>query len=193
MQTLTTPRLTIRPFQAADLDAVHTLLDHDLAEADFGSSGALTRAQRKRWLRWTILSAEQHALLYQPPYGERAVIEKQSGELIGALGLVPSLAPFGQIPILAGLRGPDTRFYPEVGLYYAVSPARQGRGFASEAAAALAAWAFHNLRLRRLVATTSHDNLASQAVMRRIGMRIHANPLPDPHWFQVVGVMDAPD
>ena len=51
---------------------------------------------------------------------------------------------------------------------------------------------FAELGLARIVATTERDNLASIAVMRRLGMRVEQNPLPEPHWFQVVGWLDAP-
>jgi len=29
-------------------------------------------------------------------------------------------------------------------------------------------------------------------VMRKLGMRIERNPLPEPHWLQIVGVLDHP-
>ena len=34
-------------------------------------------------------------------------------------------------------------------------------------------------------------NTESQAVMRRLGMRMLTNPHPEPAWLQVVGVLDA--
>lgn len=40
----------------------------------------------------------------------------------------------------------------------------------------------------RLIATPESNNLASQAVMHKIGMSIFQNPLPDPSWLQVVAV-----
>ena len=52
--------------------------------------------------------------------------------------------------------------------------------------------AFDELALARIVATTEHDNLRSIAVMRRLGMTIERNPLPEPHWFQTVGVLVNP-
>jgi hypothetical protein len=52
-------------------------------------------------------------------------------------------------------------------------------------------YAFDELNLRRIVATTEYDNTASVAVMRRIGMTIQHNPGPAPHWFQVVGILEA--
>ena len=51
-------------------------------------------------------------------------------------------------------------------------------------------YAFGVLNLRRIVATTEHDNLASQGVMRTIGMRLERNPFPDPPWMQVVGIKE---
>jgi RimJ/RimL family protein N-acetyltransferase len=46
------------------------------------------------------------------------------------------------------------------------------------------------MRLARIVATTERDNLASQAVMRHLGMRIHENARAEPDWFQVVGIAE---
>jgi ribosomal-protein-alanine N-acetyltransferase len=44
---------------------------------------------------------------------------------------------------------------------------------------------------RRLIASTERTNIASQAVMRRLGMRMLSNPHPEPPWLQVVGVLDS--
>jgi len=41
-----------------------------------------------------------------------------------------------------------------------------------------------------LIATTEHANADSQAVMRRLGMRMLTNRHPEPAWLQVVGVLD---
>ena len=51
-------------------------------------------------------------------------------------------------------------------------------------------YAFTRLKLRRIVATTTYDNAASIAVMRKVGMRIERNPYPDPPWLQVVGLLE---
>jgi len=82
------------------------------------------------------------------------------------------------------------RSSPEFGLFWAISSAYQRQGFATEAARAMIEYAFQHLRLRRVVATTEYDNLASIGVMRRLGMRIERNPLPEPPWLQVVGVLE---
>lgn len=51
------------------------------------------------------------------------------------------------------------------------------------------AHAFTDLRLKRIVATTEFDNLESQGVMKKLGMTLTRNPLPEPPWLQVVGVL----
>ncbi|MGH2387006.1 MAG: GNAT family N-acetyltransferase, partial [Chloroflexota bacterium] len=194
MPTLTTDRLAIRPLRLDDLDAVHRLLDVELADTDMGTQGAGIRADRERLLLWSTLNYQALETLYQPPYGDRAIELIETGGLIGVCGFVPCLAPFGQLPILAGdATGNGDRLYStEFGLYWAVAPARQRRGYAAEAAGALIGYAFHELKLHRVVATTTHDNDASLGVMRKVGMRIDRNPYPDPPWFQAVGVLDHP-
>jgi RimJ/RimL family protein N-acetyltransferase len=184
--------LTIRPFEERDLDAVYQLLDVDLAAVDFGTTGDHTRAARRDWLLWSIASYEQLANLKQPPYGDRAVVLDDDGPLIGACGFVPCLNAFTQIPSLAPLGAAAGSYTAEVGLYYAFAPAHQRRGYATEAVQALVTFAFADLGLHRIVATTTYDNQPSIGVMRRLGMRIERNPLPDPPWLQVVGVLDKP-
>lgn len=191
MPILETERLLVRPLTLDDLPAVIQLLDVELHEANLGSAPVTSRAEREQWLRWTVLNYEQLARLYQPPYGERAVVLKASGALIGAVGYVPCLAPFGQ---LAALRPPGTaatrRYSTELGLFYALRPAYQRQGYTTEAVRALIRYAFEQLLLTRIVATTTDDNAASIAVMRKLGMRVERNPFPEPPWLQIVGVLE---
>ena len=97
------------------------------------------------------------------------------------------LGPFSQLEG-SPPGGPST---PELGLYWALSPESRGSGYATEAAAELCRALFSELNPRRLLATTEHSNTDSQAVMRRLGMRMLTNPHPEPAWLQVVGVLDA--
>jgi len=175
-----------------DLDAIHQILDIELMTADFGTEGANTRHERERWLRWTILSYEELAKLNQPPYGDRAVVLKQTQQVIGACGFVPCFAPFGQMPSWRSASHDAVAHFnlPEFGLFYALSPTYQQQGYATEATQALIDYAFAQLQLKRIVATTTYENVASIAVMRKVGMRIEKNPSPDPPWFQVVGVLE---
>lgn len=190
---LETERLLIRPLTMDDLPAIFQLLDVELAETDFGSEKLNSPDERADWLQWTVRNYEQLARLYQPPYGERAVVLKATSQLIGAVGYVPCLAPFGQYAALRPAGAPPSRLSStEFGLYYALAPAFQRQGYASEAVGALIRYAFTELRLVRIIATTTDDNAASIAVMRKLGMRVERNPFPDPPWLQIVGVLDNP-
>ena len=189
MPVLESGRLIIRPFALIDLDDVHRILDVELSDADLGTEGAQTLEGRKAWLEWTVMNYEQLAQQYQPPYGDRAIVLKQTGELIGGVGYVPCLNLFGQLPYFQSRHAPADRYWTEFGLYWAVSPAHQRNGYATEAARAMVKYAFDALELGRLVATTTHENEASAGVMRKLGMHIEQNPLPEPPWLQVVGIL----
>jgi ribosomal-protein-alanine N-acetyltransferase len=173
---LTTARLTVRALTAADEAAVAAVI----GQVDPG------------WLEWTVAGYHQLERLHQPPYGERAIALRATGELVGLIGVVPSMGPFRQLPGFADGTGGATRFQPEVGLFWSLAPAHRGNGYVTEAAAAVIERCFAELNLGRVVATTTHDNHASIAVMRRLGMTIAANPLVEPPWFQVVGWLEAP-
>jgi RimJ/RimL family protein N-acetyltransferase len=188
MPSLETERLLVRPFVDGDLPELLAVLE--IADTD-------GQAAAERYVRHGSLNAKVLADLGQPPYGDRAVVLRATGELAGVVGLVPSLGPFDQLRPVDQLPTPHRRqtvsplpalHRPEVGLYYHVRRALRRRGYASEAARAMIDFAFGQMRLARIVATTERDNIASQAVMRSLGMRIHENALSEPDWFQVVGI-----
>jgi len=189
---LETERLVIRPFVMEDLPDIHRLLDIELCQADFGSEKMETLAERAEWLQWAVLNVGQLAKLNQPPYGDRAIVLKNSGLLIGSCGYVPCLNAYEQLPAFGAGKpsGTDIHYTPEFGLFYAIAPAHQRQGYATDAAQALVDYAFHELHLKRIIAETSYDNLASMGVMRRLGMRIEVNPRPEPPWLQVVGLLE---
>lgn len=187
--SLTTERLLIRPFAVSDLAAIHPILNECFGDIDIEA--------RRDWLDWTVRSYHHLARLHQPPYGDRAMVLRNSGELIGAVGFVPSFGPFDLLPSFAAQSPkswPDqqshvaSQYRPEMGLFWAVDVRFRRQGFATEAASAMIQYVFTELKLARIVATTEHDNQASIAVMRQLGMTIASNPHSDPPWFQLVGV-----
>ncbi len=192
MPVLETLRLRIRPFNMEDLPDVHRLLDIELYDADLRTDKMETLAERAEWLQWTVLNYAQLAKLRQPPYGDRAVILKATGQLIGSCGFVPCLNAFEQLPGFAAndIAQSPGRYSTEFGLFYAISPAYQRHGYASEAAQALVDYAFGYLHLKRIVAATTHENVASIGVMRKLGMRIGKNHRREPPWLQVVGILE---
>jgi ribosomal-protein-alanine N-acetyltransferase len=173
MPTLLTDRVEIRPFVRGDRDVCRVLLGGEPEERD-------------RWLEWTVRSPRELAALAQPPYGDRALVERATGRVVGAIGLVPSL-----LPLAPDGRGFTARSRPEVGLFWALLPEHRGRGYATEGARTVGAWALDKFGLERIIATTERDNSASIRVMERLGMRIlhHGGP---PEWLQVVGVWEHP-
>lgn len=180
MPVLETERLIIRPFNVDDTAHIGRVRSIEDAE------------ENRRYVQGAVAMSEHLASLWQPPYGDRAVVLKQDNCLIGIVGLVPLLMPFDQLPCFSGGRVPQTvqRSTAEVGLYWECDPAYRQQGYATEAARALIDYAFTHLNLKRILANTDYDNLASQGVMRKLGMTIEHNPLPKPEWFQVMGILE---
>ncbi len=179
LSELTTERLIIREIQPDDHQAIVQILDDRVDEA---------------WLRWNILNYEIHERLDQPAYGERLITLKNSQAGIGLIGYAPSYGPFGTLPYFVKRNGhEDCHNRPELGLFYHLAQQHRGCGYATEAAQAMIDYAFTQMNLSRIVATTTKDNTASQAVMTRLGMDIERNPYDEPIWFQVVGILENPD
>jgi ribosomal-protein-alanine N-acetyltransferase len=186
MPVLETERLCVRPFVLEDLENAHLVLsrawDEPVGEIEE------TSRQREDWLRWTVAAYAGLEGVSQPPYGERAVTLRSTGQLLGAVGVVPSIGPFGRLPGFPVNEG-SPYWYPEVGLYWAIDPGHQGLGYATEAARAVIDFMFDAFQLGRIVATTEYSNERSMAVMRKLGMEILRNPDGRPPWFQVVGLL----
>lgn len=184
MPALETARLLIRPFAADDLQDIHAILNEAFGEVPYD--------ERAFWLDWVVRNYRALAHMYQPPYGDRAIVLKQSGRLIGSVGLVPSYGPFDKLPHFAAQGRPSGLNTPELGLFWALGAAHRGQGYATEAGQALIDYAFTQMDARRVVATTEYDNHGSIAVMQRLGMLVQHNPDPEPVWFQVVGILEHP-
>ena len=192
MPPLETERLLIRPFVMDDLEDAFRLFDIELNADDLRVDKLESKGERAEWLQWSVLNYRQLAKLHQPPYGDRAIVLKSSGLLIGSCGYVPCLNAFEQMPNFSyhNASGTSGRNTTEFGLFYAISPSHQRCGYATEAAGALVDYAFNQLNLQRIIATTDDDNLGSIGVMRKLSMQVEKNPLHEPPWLQVVGVLE---
>lgn len=180
---LETDRLTIREYVLDDLDSRQELM----VEA-FGFD--VTLDDTFSWLDWTVRNYAELANLYQPPYGDRAVVLKSSEVVIGSVGLVPSVVPWNLL-----VKGETNPIFTsaEFGLFYGIMPSYWGKGFAREAIQPIIDFVFEALNARRVVATTEHDNQNSQRVMEKLGMRLFKNSTGAHEWCQVVGVLNNPE
>ena len=177
-------RLHIRHYTQDDLES-----RYQLTTQAFESETTVELTQD--WLTWTISSYQELARLYQPPYGDYAIELKDTGEVVGSVGIVQTVVPWG----VFGDQTPEEHHYlvsPEFGLFWAILPAHQRKGYASEAGKAVIDHMFNELHVQQVVATTDHDNLASQKTMTKLGMTLHHNTTGEPFWCEVVGVMKHP-
>ncbi|MDX6433046.1 MAG: hypothetical protein QOE54_5412 [Streptosporangiaceae bacterium] len=82
------------------------------------------------------------------------------------------IAETGQFIGFTGLSEPrfEAHFTPAVEIGWRLARSSWGHGYASEAARRALTFAFDDLALAEVVSFTSHTNLRSQRVMKRIGM-----------------------
>ena len=146
---LTTPRLRLRAWTERDL-APFAALNADPRVMEFFPaplSGAESDA--------LVAHIREHFARYG--YGFWAVQAPGVADFIGFVGLaVPTF---------------QARFTPCVEIAWRLAYDYWGRGYSSEAAVAVAEFAFTSLRLDEIVAFTVPDNLRSRRVMGRLGMR----------------------
>jgi [ribosomal protein S5]-alanine N-acetyltransferase len=144
---LETPRLCLRPFTDADHAAIHAVYADPEVMRFVGHGAHRTPAETARALRGyaDALGARGYAFV--------AVVERESGAVIGDAGLHP----------LAG-RGPD------VELGYTLARSAWGRGYATEMGRALVEHAFGALGFPRVMAQVEPGNDASRHVLEKLGM-----------------------
>jgi RimJ/RimL family protein N-acetyltransferase len=147
--TLRTPRLTLRAFRADDMHAYAAMLG-DPAVARFLGTGK-PRDAAESW------EAAARGLGQWALRGHGLFAVAHDGAIIGH----------------AGILSPPAWPHPE--LAYAIAPAWQRRGFATEAAQAVRAWAAAALGMRDLVSFIRPENTPSAAVARGLGARHEAD------------------
>ncbi|MBV8455117.1 MAG: GNAT family N-acetyltransferase [Acetobacteraceae bacterium] len=146
--TLTTPRLVLRHWRDADLEAFAALNADPQVMEYF--PGTLTRHESD------ALAARIRSRLASCDFGLWAVE-------------VPGIEPFIGF---VGLSVPrwEAHFTPCVEIGWRLAHAHWGRGYATEAASAALAYGFNDLKLAEIVSFTAVANRRSQAVMQRLGM-----------------------
>lgn len=147
--TLTTQRLSLRPWRDADLPAFAELNADPRVMAHFPNT--LDRAASD------ALAARIRAAMAEQGYGLWAVEVRGGAPFIGFVGLARPRF--------------DAPFTPCVEIGWRLAQPFWGHGFASEAARAALAYGFQEVELEEIVSFTALGNVRSQGVMQRIGMR----------------------
>jgi len=148
---LESERLVIRPFLNTDLPYLFQI-KQNIGWVEAAKTAEQQLLDEADYLEWAVRNEHQLARMGQPPYGDRAVLLKETDQIIGSVGLVPCVDVYGQMPSLGGQAGCYAT--AEVGLLWLIDTAYQGKGYATEAAQTLIDYAFGSMRLRRLIATT---------------------------------------
>lgn len=140
--TLTTVRLTLRAPVAADFPAYAALM---ASPRSAGMGGPFD--EREAW----GIFCHEIACWHLFGHGGLTITRTDTGEAVG------------MVEINAG------PLFPEPELGWQLYDGHEGQGYATEAARAMLDWAFATLPLQSLVSYTGPDNVASQAVARRLG------------------------
>lgn len=148
MHTLNTPRLTLRPWRATDLEPF-AALNGDPRVMEY-MPAPLTRDESNAF------AARAAAGLEARGFGLWALELRAAGEFLGYVGLnVPSF---------------EAHFTPCTEIGWRLGAVHWGRGFATEAARECLRFAFETLALGEVVSFTVPENVRSRAVMERLGM-----------------------
>ncbi|RAX43635.1 GNAT family N-acetyltransferase [Arthrobacter sp. AQ5-06] len=141
-----TDRLRFRQMTSADLDSMSALLGDPTVMTYYPAPKS--RDEAAQWIAWNEANYATHG------YG-LWIVETHDGEFLGDCGLTWQHVN-GHCELEAG---------------YHMRAEVQGRGYATEAAAACKDFARDVLHVQRLVAIIHPDNLASRRVAEKIGMR----------------------
>jgi RimJ/RimL family protein N-acetyltransferase len=147
--TLTTKRLTLRPFVLEDAWDVERLAGmREIADTTLNIPHPYPVGAATRWI-------ETHAPVWMAGTGVTyAIIETSNGKLAGVVSLM-------QIH----------REHRRAELGYWIAVDRWNKGFATEASEALIHFGFHTLGLHRIESTHFVRNPASGKVMQKLGMK----------------------
>jgi RimJ/RimL family protein N-acetyltransferase len=146
---LETPRLIIRTYEPRDAEPWIAMVN-DPEVTRYTPPGPPATLET-----FQASMARRHEMERAHGYAVWAVDAKESGTFVGQCGLYP-----------AEQKG------PEVELAYHYSPASWGKGYATEAATAVLAYALGPLGLNEVIAFVMPANVASCRVVEKAGMRL---------------------
>jgi len=165
MVTVDTPRLWLRPLQASDAEPLLEI-HQDPEAARYVLQGTTAGGITHAWRIVAMLIGHWHLR----GYGQWAVVEKASGEVIGRVGL---WHPAGA---------------PAIALGWIIRRARWGNGFATEAALAALTWTWEHVAADHIVSVIQPDNAASIRVAQTIGERFERHDVVNGQHVSLYGI-----
>ena len=159
---IATERLLLRPFETSDLDALFAI-HADEANARYLYNEPRTRAQTEELLERKRAGSAVGA---EGEWLSAAAMLRATGELVADVSL---------------LWASELHRQGEIG--FIVHPAHHGRGYATEAARPLLAFAFETLGLHRVYGRLEARNVGSARVLEKLGMRREAH-LVENEWIK---------
>ncbi|MEO7386767.1 MAG: GNAT family N-acetyltransferase [Gammaproteobacteria bacterium] len=165
---LTTPRLTVRQFTAADAADLHAVCGDRRVMRWVGDGMILSPRRCSEWIDESLVDYATRG------YGASALY--MAGE--------PAMAGYG------GIVSARRRADPEI--IYALRPGLWRRGLAGELVPALLAYGFGVLELPRLVATVRPGNHASVRAVEKAGMHCAGEELAAEGMLMLIYALDRP-
>lgn len=153
--TIETKRLRLRPFRAGDLKALHALYADAENLRYWNTEPSPSLDHTRKAMKWHLSCAPFHYMMW-------AVEEKKTKRLVGMINY----------------HHRDMR-EKRVDMGWLIAPARQGKGYMTEAARALLHHLIDRLKIHKIEALIHADNKASAALAKRLGFRLEAGPIRD--------------
>lgn len=143
---LETERLCISKFTMDDLDSLCRIMEKP--EVMYAWEHGFTRSETRKWMNRQLTRYKKDG------YGYFAVSLKESGELIGQVGLMKSVIGDNEVTELGFIF--DNDFW--------------GKGYATESAKACMQYGFEKIGLNRIYCSIRPENTASIRVAENLGM-----------------------
>ena len=148
MKILETNRLLVRKIELHDADFILRLVNEPSFLSNIGDKGVTNLDEAKRFILEGAWTNQERS-----GYGQFIVELKDGGDRVGICGLLYR----------------ESLGVSDVG--FALLPEYWGSGFAFEAATAMVEYGRATLGIETIVGLTSHDNLPSIKVLKKLGMK----------------------
>ncbi len=168
---LETPRLILRHQSLLDLDDLWALYQNPNITKHIPDAPR-SREEAQEELEWHM-----HGHPRNPRLGLWATILKENGRFIGRCGLLPW----------------EIDGQSEVEVAYTIAEEYQGQGLGSEAAQAILSYGFDTLHLSRLICLIDPENIPSQKVAERMGMKFEKESSDEYGTFWVYSIIKEAD